>query len=544
MGLLRNLDSFNGAVDGFGKLASYFKDMPIWIWWTFFTGLILMALFSLYLEWRTLQDRRTARRLASGGGEPKPGYFRIGPYLDKPEDIRAYRRADEDHIRVLEWLANPGTLAVPLYLTGDSGAGKSSLLNAFVSPQLKQQSWTVFSARAYRDPEAALREALLAGRARRPKEDKTLRELAEAAAEKSKVLLLLDQFEEFLIVAAPDVQARFAEFVKDLAERPVKNLRLLLTLRSDYQRELGKVGLAFPHYNHNLYEMGRFNFAAARSFIAGSGLGLDDSALEKLLDSAAVLDDTKGRIRPITLNVLGKILADGRHSRAGLEAGRLVREYLAENVEQDGVREFAKPVLEQLLTEQGTKQPKSHAEIAAATKLEPYAVLAVLNGMGKAGLARTLDVQNGVWELSHDFVARALNAYLGRRPGEWGRKSLAHASPVLFGALLAALGVYEVAVAGPERAKREYIEPEMVDIPVGGFCMGSRKDAKEAVPAECKDMPTDPESEDVEKPVRWVKITKPFKLGKYEVTVGEYERFVNAQHAKGNIKINLGRRFF
>ena len=72
--------------------------------------------------------------------------------------------------------------------------------------------------------------------ARRPKEDKTLRDLAESAAEKSPVLLLLDQFEEFLIVAAPDVQARFVEFVKDLAQRPVKNLHLLLSLRKDYQQ--------------------------------------------------------------------------------------------------------------------------------------------------------------------------------------------------------------------------------------------------------------------------------------------------------------------
>ena len=523
--VLEKLGTFKDGYEEIGTIVSSLQIMPPWGWWVLLAIFILLALLSSYAEIRRVQDRRAAHRLAKAGAEPKPGYFRIGPYLDKPEDRQEFRRADQAHKEVLDWLANPATHAMPLYLTGDSGTCKSSLLNASVLPQLRERGWAIYSARAYRDPEAALREALVAGRARRPKEDKTLRDLAESAAEKSPVLLLLDQFEEFLIVAAPEVRARFAAFVRDLEKHPVKNLRMLLTLRSDYQRELGKVGLPDPYYNHNLYEVGRFDFAAARSFIAGSGLGLEDSALTKLLDSAAVLDDTRGRIRPITLNVLGKILLEGRHSLTGLDAARLVRGYLGQTVEQDGVREFAKPVLEQLLTEQGTKQPRTQAEMAAATGLEPYAVLAVLNGLGKAGLARPLDGPGGVWELSHDFVARALNAYLGRRPGELGRKALAYGSPALFAALLASLLVYEMAVAAPERAKRAPILPTMVDIPAGGFCMGSRKDAQERVPTECQDLPLDPESRDNEKPVRWVKIDKAFKLGKYEVTVAEFKRF-------------------
>ena len=31
--LLEKLDSFNGAVDGLGKLAGFFKDMPPWVLW-------------------------------------------------------------------------------------------------------------------------------------------------------------------------------------------------------------------------------------------------------------------------------------------------------------------------------------------------------------------------------------------------------------------------------------------------------------------------------------------------------------------------------
>ena len=36
-----------------------------------------------------------------------------------------------------------------------------------------------------------------------------------------------------------------------------------------------------------------------------------------------------------------------------------------------------------------------------------------MNGLWAAALARPLDAAQGVWELSHDFVARAVARYLG-----------------------------------------------------------------------------------------------------------------------------------
>ena len=51
---------------------------------------------------------------------------------------------------MLKWLENATVL--PLYLSGDSGSGKSSLLNASVLPALREKGWTVVTARAYQDP--------------------------------------------------------------------------------------------------------------------------------------------------------------------------------------------------------------------------------------------------------------------------------------------------------------------------------------------------------------------------------------------------------
>jgi hypothetical protein len=63
-------------------------------------------------------------------------------------------------------------------------------------------------------------------------------------------------------------------------------------------------------------------------------------------------------------------------------------------------------------------------------------VRAVLNGLCDAALARPLDPINGVWELSHDFVARAVARFLGRRRHRPLQRAAFYAAPAIFGAML------------------------------------------------------------------------------------------------------------
>ena len=55
-------------------------------------------------------------------------------------------------------------------------------------------------------------------------------------------------------------------------------------------------------------------------------------------------------------------------------------------------------MLEQMVAEQGTKQPRSEQDLAKKTELQPAEVRAVLNGLLDAGLVRPLDRASGVWE--------------------------------------------------------------------------------------------------------------------------------------------------
>jgi hypothetical protein len=307
---------FAGLVDlGLKRLLGLNVSLP-WLYYGLLFGLPLLAVASqLVVEWRAENGRRTLQRLAVRTGVEQSGYFRIGPYLNSAGDRAKFDRADRAHEKVLSWIER--SAGMPLYLTGDSGSGKSSLLNAFVLPALRDHGWTIVEARAWQAPETALRNALvqLPGvRRSRQGESQELRLLLAAAARaaRTRLLLILDQFEEFLILGKPEQQQKFAALIADLRADPISGLSLLLVLRSDYQTLLDDVGLPSLRHGDNFYQVGRFTIAAATGFMARSGLKLHPDTLDRLLTSAAELDETPGLVRPITLSVIGYVLATGK----------------------------------------------------------------------------------------------------------------------------------------------------------------------------------------------------------------------------------------
>jgi formylglycine-generating enzyme required for sulfatase activity/serine/threonine protein kinase len=100
-----------------------------------------------------------------------------------------------------------------------------------------------------------------------------------------------------------------------------------------------------------------------------------------------------------------------------------------------------------------------------------------------------------------------------KRPLVLGGAGLAVLLLALLG--LGASGVFRVKTADGLRAKvKEVSGIELVAIPQGWFFMGSKADDKDA--------------DDDEKPRHKVTISQPFSLGKYMVTVGQFQRFVAA----------------
>jgi hypothetical protein len=371
------------------------------------------------------------QQLAVRVGSVPSGYFRIGSYLNTSEDRARFARADRAHEKVLAWIDQSAGL--PLYLTGGSGSGKSSLLNASVLPALRELGWTVVEARAWQDPVQALHHAVsaLTGLPHRRILETSKAIAATARRTAGTLLLVLDQFEEFLILSKSEQQKAFAGLLAELRSSPFKDLRLLLVFRSDYQMLLEDCALPPLRQGDNFFQVGHFTVAAADEFLEKSGLDLQPKAKDRLLSSAAELDETPGLVRPITLNVVGFVLASGQTAAPSMDARQLVRRYIEQTVNQPDLRDLAPRILEKLVTEQATKQPRSEQELASETGLRRAEVRAVLIALGEAALARPLDAVQGIWELSHDFIARAMARYLGRQRRALLRRSGAYAAPVL-----------------------------------------------------------------------------------------------------------------
>jgi hypothetical protein len=207
---------------------------------------VLIVGAQILAEWTAERKRKQAQALAVKVEAVPEGYFRIGPYLDTAEDRAKFDRADRAHEKVLAWIKRAD--ATPLYLTGDSGSGKSSVLSAFALPELREADWTVVEARAWQDPEAALSEAikkLADAKKWRLGEAMTLRGLLEALAKRAHggLLFVLDQFEEFFVLAGSERQRAFTALIDGLRAKPIKGLKLLLVLRSDYKTAIDELGL-------------------------------------------------------------------------------------------------------------------------------------------------------------------------------------------------------------------------------------------------------------------------------------------------------------
>jgi Leucine-rich repeat (LRR) protein len=252
-----------------------------------------------------------------------------------------------------------------------------------------------------------------------------------------KLLLLLDQFEEFLILGTAEQKRSLVGQITGL-QSAAQAGRILLVLRSDYQILLDELDMPRLYQDENTFHLGRFTMSAASDFMGRSGLDLHPETLAQLLRSIAELDETPGLVRPIILNIVGYVLAVGRLAEPR-NASQIIRQYIEQTIGDPVIRDFAPKVLEQLVTEQGTKLPRSELLLVDATQLRRGEVRAVMNGLGAAALARPLDPLNSVWELSHDFVARAIMRSSARQRRRLLKRSAQFAVPALFVAALSAI---------------------------------------------------------------------------------------------------------
>ena len=386
-------------------------------------ALLLLLFFSHTLP--TVLEKRRKNRLGSITGATRPGYFQ----LSVRDDEESFRRADGKHDEVLKWLRHPPSRV--LYLTGASGTGKSSLLTAWVLPNLEREGVRVIRLRGYQDPAQALEDELKRPGViwkRNPPESTDLAALFEQAVERlrpARILVVFDQFEEFLILQGEQQRKCFVEFLATQAGSRDSASGILLVFRAEYDGFIQELDLPAPTYGQNLQKVSAFTQRAAQEFFAASGLKIQDRLLADVLREAAEVEETPGMIRPVTLNLCGLVLA--RFSTGlprSFRPGRLIRGFVHEAIFDRELGEASPTLLRRLISHKMTKKPCTIEELSEGAAFTPRQAQGVMFKLSEPerGIVHALDPDRKVWEISHDFLVAMIDPMLaGWQVSLWRR---------------------------------------------------------------------------------------------------------------------------
>ena len=66
-------------------------------------------------------------------------------------------------------------------------------------------------------------------------------------------------------------------------------------------------------------------------------------------------------------------------------------------------------IIREMITDAGTKRPISEHELAKATGIEQNLIRGCMLHLAPRGIVRRIDTGKGIWEISHDFLARLLS---------------------------------------------------------------------------------------------------------------------------------------
>jgi hypothetical protein len=400
------------------RVKHLFPGCPDWLW-------IIFAFLPLLTTFATQTLPTVIQRFQAFSNE-QINAFRLTAYQNNEEDRTRFTRADRQHEKILDWLCEARHAIT--YLTSVSGAGKTSLLQAFVIPKLKDHEIIAIPIRGFEAPLEALKTALLTKDAvweKPPKDNLQILDLLGRAAAhlgSRRLLLIFDQFEEYLLSNTKSSVQRngMQSFLLRLGREPFKNVAALVVLRVDYI----PLWLDFDHdqmlpamtAHENWMILSAFCERDARKFISSSGLELGDILMNRLFRHLQSVEESDGLIRPITLNMAGLIL--DRHSLSsrtrilGQTREGFIDRYVRESLGPKESRRLCKLLISPNRDDTVTKRPRTVSELSGESGLPRSSVLYSLNAMSYWGLVRSLSIDGETWEISHDFVATVIKRVL------------------------------------------------------------------------------------------------------------------------------------
>jgi formylglycine-generating enzyme required for sulfatase activity len=363
-----------------------------------------------------------------------------------PESLRFWKRRIETALEL------PFTVGV---LYGPSGCGKSSLVKAGLLPRLAGHVLAVYAEAAGDGTEARLLQGLRKRCPGLPVDADLVGTLAalrqgQGLQAGQKVLLVLDQFEQWLHASRPEADT---ELTRALRQCDGERVQALVLVRDDFwlavSRFLGELHIELVQ-GHNSALVDLFDRRHARAVLAAFGRAFGTVAEPPAAEQAAFLDQAaeglaeEGRVVPVRLAlfadmVKGRPWTPGTLREVGGAAGVGVA-FLEDTFSARTAppkhrlhQQAARAVLRALLPEQGTDikgQMQSRGKLREASgyagrEREFEELLRLLDGELRL-LTPTEPPRAGTggeryYQLTHDYLVPALREWLTRKQKETWR---------------------------------------------------------------------------------------------------------------------------
>ncbi|MBC8265243.1 MAG: SUMF1/EgtB/PvdO family nonheme iron enzyme [Anaerolineales bacterium] len=315
-------------------------------------------------------------------------------------------------------------------LYGASGVGKTSLIQAGVIPRLHEDGYRAFCVRSLEDPAQAIKaEALRLIRDPEAQLDEEARAtalhayLSQVLPPETRLVVFLDQFEEFFIRLGDGVRRAFVEELAACLEDDALEMRAVISLRDDYFQRLDEFDERYPKIFDNRFRLRNLDEDKARLAIflpaQQFGLSFEDELLRQLL-----ADLESGGVEPAQLQIVchklyedlansgqpGTFTLDRYQKLGGTKA--ILAGYLDDVLEKlpEEEQELARGVLKSMVTGEETKAALSAREIAQdeivrQLGLDEGTVGRILAELRDSRVVRKLTLARGEsYELAHEVM--------------------------------------------------------------------------------------------------------------------------------------------
>lgn len=304
-------------------------------------------------------------------------------------------------------------------LYGRSGLGKTSLVLAGVFPELRERGFIPVYCRVLQNPALEImhtfREVLHA-----PSDDKLKEEVRI-----KKVVLVLDQFEEFFIRFDKNQEARsgLVALLAELLGDSTSSIRVLISLREDYLARLDELKDEMPGMFSSEYRLRQLTAFGARQAITrpltNKGIRYDSKLVSHILDIISVEDFDSLLLQIICSAVVFEATRSGRPDQlldedlqavGGLDG--ILRRYLdaATGEVPSELRLVTRTILDALITSDNTKRAVTLASLQQwdfeADQTELGRALEILEQ--KRLVRREMRGRNVWYELAHERLVKPI----------------------------------------------------------------------------------------------------------------------------------------